>query len=174
LTRLFDVIATKDDANTRARADVIVDGRVLVRDVPATTLLFLEKYFDDELATYVKQLATLDPAQVWHFSDDVNAFVTDPIKTHKAQKIPRNNVKAWPTKDHTNIVPQVETYYEDKVVGYWTTIHQSGAVPAKQVREYLDRLWTLREAVKFARERANQTPVQDQKIGQALLDWLFR
>jgi hypothetical protein len=174
MTRLFDVVATKDDANTRARADIIVDGRTLVRDVPATTLLFLEKYFDDELATCIRSLAVLDPAQVWHFSGDVNAYVTDPIRTHKSQKIPRNNVKAWPTRDHPNIVPQVETYYEDKVVGYWTTIHQSGAVPAKQVREYLDRLWTLREAVKFARERANQTPVTDQKIGQALLDWLFR
>src|SRR3954468_17723214 len=33
LTRLFDVTATKDWANCEARADVTVEGRVLVSDV---------------------------------------------------------------------------------------------------------------------------------------------
>lgn len=43
LTRLFDVTATKDWANLHARADVTVDGRTLLRDVPVTYLLFVEK-----------------------------------------------------------------------------------------------------------------------------------
>jgi hypothetical protein len=43
LTRLFDVTPTKDWANCEARADVKVDGRVLVPDVPVAYLLFLEK-----------------------------------------------------------------------------------------------------------------------------------
>lgn len=43
LTRLFDVTATKDWANCEAKADVVVDGQVLLRAVPATYLLFLEK-----------------------------------------------------------------------------------------------------------------------------------
>nr|WP_233508231.1 hypothetical protein [Spongiactinospora gelatinilytica] len=42
LTRLFDVTATKDWANCAAKADVMVDGSVLLADVPVTYLLFLE------------------------------------------------------------------------------------------------------------------------------------
>src|SRR3954469_9349739 len=43
LTKLFDVVATKDWANCAAKADVVVDGRTLVQDAPVTYLLFLEK-----------------------------------------------------------------------------------------------------------------------------------
>src|SRR5260221_9754251 len=35
LTELFDVPATKDAANTKASADVIMDGNLLLRQVPA-------------------------------------------------------------------------------------------------------------------------------------------
>jgi hypothetical protein len=42
LTKLFDVVATKDWANCQAKADVVVDGQKLLSDVPATYLLFLE------------------------------------------------------------------------------------------------------------------------------------
>ncbi|CAM5587658.1 hypothetical protein SCALM49S_00476 [Streptomyces californicus] len=40
LTRLFDVTATKDSANCSARADVKVDSRVPVSEVPVAYLLF--------------------------------------------------------------------------------------------------------------------------------------
>ena len=64
LTRLFDVTATKDWANCTARADVKVDGRVLVADVPVSYLLFLEKQLTD-LHTFVKKLPVLDAAESW-------------------------------------------------------------------------------------------------------------
>jgi len=35
---LFDITLTKDVANTDAKTNVVVDGRVLVNDVPVTTL----------------------------------------------------------------------------------------------------------------------------------------
>jgi hypothetical protein len=41
LTRIFDVTVTKDVANCSAKADVKVDDRVLLRDIPVTYLLFL-------------------------------------------------------------------------------------------------------------------------------------
>src|ERR1700730_4940874 len=43
LTKLFDVVASKDWANCEAKADIVVDGTVLLAQVPATYLLFLEK-----------------------------------------------------------------------------------------------------------------------------------
>src|SRR5262249_34725509 len=47
LTELFDVVATQDHANTVARANVVVDGVPLLKGVPVTTLLFLEKQVVD-------------------------------------------------------------------------------------------------------------------------------
>ena len=38
---LFDVVATQDAANCQAKADVVVDGQPILRDVPVTHLLFL-------------------------------------------------------------------------------------------------------------------------------------
>jgi hypothetical protein len=66
LTRLFDVTATKDWANCSAKADIVVDGRTLLRDVPVSYLLFLEKQLVD-LHTFVKKLPLLDATEDWSF-----------------------------------------------------------------------------------------------------------
>src|SRR5262245_1517286 len=55
LTDLFDVVATQVHANTQAKANVAVDGVVLLKGVPVTTLLFLEKQLTD-LHTFVEKL----------------------------------------------------------------------------------------------------------------------
>ena len=55
LTRLFDVTLTKDTANCAAKADVVVDGEVILSDVPVTYLLFLEKQLTD-LYTFARKL----------------------------------------------------------------------------------------------------------------------
>ncbi len=60
LTRLFDVTATKDWANCSARADVTVDGRTVVAEVPVSYLLFLEKQLTD-LHTFVKNFPSWTP-----------------------------------------------------------------------------------------------------------------
>ncbi len=46
-TKLIDVTVTKDTANCAAKADVIVDGVTVMKDVPVTSLLFLEKQLVD-------------------------------------------------------------------------------------------------------------------------------
>jgi hypothetical protein len=43
LGKLFDLQLTQDTANCAARADVVVDGQVVLADVPVTFLLFLDK-----------------------------------------------------------------------------------------------------------------------------------
>jgi hypothetical protein len=37
--RMFDLMLTKDLANTRAKSDIVVDGQTLLTDVPVTTML---------------------------------------------------------------------------------------------------------------------------------------
>ncbi len=169
LTRLFDVVATKDKANTSAKASVVVDGVTLASDVPATYLLFLEKQLVD-LATFVRKLPTLDPSDRWTWDEQQGAFATDPVRTTRTKKVLRNHVKAEATERHP---AQVEVYTEDVVVGYWTTTRFSGAVPAAEVAEILERIVKLTEAVKRAREEANSITVIDEMVGAALLGYLF-
>lgn len=169
LTRLFDVTATKDLTNTTAKADIVVDGRVIVADVPAVTLLFLEKQLTD-LATFVRKLPVLDPAEQWHFDEARNCYVTDPAGTTRTKKVPRNHVKAEATDRHP---AQVEIFTEDVIVGTWTTTKLSGALPAKRVTELANRVTALHNAVKVAREQANLAEVQDLKIGEQIFGYLF-
>ncbi|HEY3992116.1 MAG TPA: hypothetical protein VGM01_04460 [Ktedonobacteraceae bacterium] len=169
LTKLFDVVATKDWANCQAKADVIVDGQKLLSNVPATYLLFLEKQLVD-LHTFIKKLPLLDASESWTFDQSADCWATEPVMTTKTKKVPRNHVKAEATEHHP---AQVEVYYEDITVGNWRTIKFSGALPAKRVNELMERVEKLQEAVKFAREEANGLEVEDVKTGEAVLGYLF-
>lgn len=169
LTRLFDVVATQDWANCVAHADVVVDGLTLLPAVPVPYLLFLEKQLTD-LRTFVAKLPTLDPAKDWQVSIATGGWSTAPTETVRTAKVPRNHVLAEATDKHP---AQVQTYTEDVIVGTWTKVEFSGAVPATRVRELTGRVDRLAEAVKMAREQANSTPVVDVRVGEPVLDYLL-
>jgi hypothetical protein len=169
LTRLFDVILTKDVANGVAKAPIVVDGTTIATDVPVTYLLFLEKQLAD-LLTFVTKIPVLDAAESWSFDEATDSYATAPSQTTRSKKVPRNHVKAEATEKHP---AQVEMYFEDVLVGYWTTVKYSGALPQARISELKARVVKLAEAVKVAREAANSTPVVDQKIGDRVFDYLF-
>ncbi len=169
LTRLFDVVATKDWANMQARANVEVEGQVLLENVPVTYLLFLEKQLND-LKTFVDKLPVLDASEVWQWDENQACYATAPQETHRTKKVPRVLVKYEATEEHP---AQTEVWHEDVVVGYWRTIRFSGALPAQRVKRLLDRIDTLSTAVKYAREEANSLKVEDVKVGAKVLNWIF-
>ncbi len=169
LARLFDVTATKDTANCEAKADVVVDGQTLAKDLPATYLIFLEKQLAD-LHTFISKLPTLDVADTWNFDSSQDYWASEAVETTRTKKIPRNHVKAEATEKHP---AQVDVFYEDVVVGYWRTVKYSGALPSKAVNEMQSRIEKLQEAVKFAREQANSLEVKDVKVGESLLNYVL-
>ncbi|MEV4097330.1 hypothetical protein [Streptosporangium saharense] len=169
LTRLFDVTATKDWANCAAKADVRIDGDVLLADVPVTYLLFLEKQLTD-LHTFIAKLPTLDPSETWALDGNTDTWRTEPVKTTRTKKVPRNHVLAEATDKHP---AQVQVYNEDVVVGYWTKVTFSGALPQRRVNELLTRVQKLQDAVKYAREEANGTEITDRRIGEKVFAYLL-
>ncbi len=169
LTKLFDATAAKDWTNCTAKADVVVDGQTLLTQVPATYLLFLEKQLVD-LHTFVKKLPVLDASEAWTFDASADAWATEPVQTVKTKKLPRNHVKAEATEKHP---AQVEVYYEDVVIGYWRTVKFSGSLPAQRVNELLDRVQKLQQAVKYAREEANDIEAEEPKVGERIFNYLF-
>lgn len=169
LTRLWDLTATKDLANTQARADVVVDGNTIIADAPGTFLVWFEKQLA-ELRGYLAKLPVLDPAEEWHPDPVSAAWRSEPAKTVRSRKIPHNHVLSLATEHHP---AQVQVFTVDEPVGDWTTVKFSGAIPEVQRRTFLDRVDTLARAVKYAREEANRQSVTDVKVGAAVLDWLF-
>lgn len=169
LTELFDVTATKDWANCKATANVVVDGNTLLSDVPVTYLLFLEKQLTD-IHTFVKKLPVLDASETWVLDPSSDAYATEAVQTLRTKKIPRNHVKAEATEHHP---AQVEVYYEDVTVGYWRTVKFSGALPARRVNELLERVEKLQQAIKFAREEANNAEAPEVKLGDKVFNFIF-
>lgn len=169
LTRLFDVTLTKETANAQARADVIVDGNVLLADVPVTYLLFLEKQLVN-LNTFVSKLPVLDPSVRWNKDDNTGTYRSEEVETTKGKKIPKVLEKAPATDKHP---AQVEVYYEDVVIGYWNKVDFSGNLPATRKAELLDRVEKLTTAVKFAREEANNAEVFDEHAADKVFGYLF-
>jgi hypothetical protein len=170
MTRLLDLTATVDSGNQTAVADVVVDGVTILSSVSVSTLLFLEKKLVD-FAAFVAKLPVLDPSETWEVGDDGLSYKSVPAIKTRTKKVPRNHVKAEATEKHP---AQVELYYEDVVVGDWTTINYSGAVTQQRQRELASKVAKLQRAVKVAREEANSTVVADQTIGAeffAFLDW---
>jgi len=166
---VFDTTITQDVANTRARADVEVDGVAVLKDVPVPYLLFLEKKLTD-IQTFITHLPTLDPSQKWSYSRDTDCFVTAETWKYHTKKLPRVLEKAPATDKHP---AQVEVVHEDKNVGKWKTINQSGAIPARDQHDMLARVKKLIEAVKKAREQANMLEVENKQAGDAIFDFIF-
>ena len=165
----WDITATKDEANTAARADVVVDGAVLIAGVPVTTLIFLEKQLTD-LRTVVSRAPVLDGGDTWERNEQTGLWETAPVRTDRTQKVVRHEVVVPPTDRHPAQVAQIP---EDVKAGTWTRRKQSGALSAARRDQLLARAGVLLEAVKSAREHANSTEVTDVGIAGPVSAWLL-
>lgn len=169
-TELFDVTAAKDWANCSARADVVVDGEVLINAAPPTYLLFLEKKLTD-LRTFVEKLPVLDPAEEWWFDANASLFKSKPTRTARTAKEQRGIVLYDATPEHP---AQTQLITKDVKVGMWETTRMSGAVPAARKQEILDRVEVLLKAVKEAREEANMAAAPDVDLGKTLFEYILK
>ena len=170
LTKLFDITATKDWANCSAKADVVVNGIVLLQQVPVTYLLFLEKQLVG-LHTFLSKLPTLDASEEWVWSDAQECWSTPPVDTVRTKNVPRNHVKAKATEQHPE---QVQVYHEDVRVGTWRTFKYSGAMPVSRVKELTERVEALQAAIKISREQANLAEAPSVNVGKTVFDFLLK
>ncbi len=175
LAKSLDVAYQVDIANTTAAADIITeDEETLLKSIPATTLLQLEKRIV-EWKDLIDSIPTLDPAK--GFKKDPDHAKTGVYKAREVVK-PRTKktkevlVKA-PATD--KFAAQVELLDVDKPIG--TTLDQewSSLLTPALKSELLDRVETLLRAVKKARATANEEAVDTKKkIGITLLDYVFK
>lgn len=169
LEELFDTVATKDFANCNAKADVIVDGYALLKDVPATYLLFLEKKLID-VRTMIEKLPTLDPAENWVKDANDGFYKTERVETSRTAKIAEPLLLAPATKEHP---AQTQVVNVDRIIGYYEVVKLSGAYPVTDQQKLLLRVEKLQAAVKRAREAANVVVAPQQTLGFSIFNWLM-
>lgn len=169
-SEIIDVTWQRDLTNCVAKADVVVDGNVLIKGAPVPFLLSLEKYLND-IHSEVKKIPTLDASEKWTFDLQQGCWVSEVTETTRTKKVTNVLVLHPATKEHP---AQVKEVSDDVRVGTWRTTKQAKSVPATVKAAYLSRVETLQKAVKFAREEANQTNVvEDKGPGKALFEYLF-
>lgn len=171
LNDYYDSVATQEQANQTAKADVKIGEAIILKDVPVTVLLFFEKQLID-LLTFSKSIPVLPVDKEWTFDEKKGCYKTEPEETTRTQKLPKPVTLAEPTKEHP---AQVQLLYEDKIVGTWSTVHMSGAIPQTHKTEIINRIEKLQDAVKKAREEANGIDIgKDMSdLGSTLVDYVF-
>ena len=169
MAELFDIVATKDWANCEAKSDVVVDGQVIIAQVPTTFLLFIEKQLKD-MQTMIERIVELDSAEEWREDgNDRGVFVSAPSKRHRTKKLQKAIVLYPATVEHP---AQTQLITDDQIVGYVTTVKRSGAIPRETKKRLLRRIEKLANAVKAAREEANTRDCQ-RRNAAAVLDYVF-
>lgn len=171
-SELIDVTAQMEIANTQAKASVWIDGKEILPELPAIVLLPLEKELVD-LRTFIEKLPILDHGEAWKPKPDDNTglWVTEVSSTHRTKKVPKPVTLYEATDKHP---AQTTLLQEDIIAGYWDTTKLSGAMKKLDKEAILERVEKLLNAVKQAREEANDAPApQKGGYGAKIFDYLY-
>lgn len=171
LVRLFDVSAARDytNASSEAVADVRVDGETLIEAAPVPYLLWLEKQLS-ELEAFVRRLPTHDPSTEWTLENPRGVYKSAPVQTARQVQQPRSRVVVPATDHHP---AQVQAWQENVMVGTWTTVKHTGAIPVADQAKIVARIHALQRAVHLARAEANRVEAQEPQVGARVLEYIF-
>ena len=173
LAELFNITMTVDEANAMATSDIIVNGEVIYPNVPAVTLIAVEKRLTD-LHTMIAAAPGLDPAERWFFDPATSSYRSaTPVETLKMKKVTRYTTVFAGDQHHA---PDIRERTEDVPVGKWTSVNLSGGLSAEERAKLLRRVDLLRQAAREARERANSmrlTSDGTSDLGEALMGHIF-
>lgn len=163
-----NITALKDATNMTARGDIVIDGETLLAGVPVTHLLFLEKRMATAI-DIIKAFPVLSQDASWSKNEALSLYETEPVKSFSTKKVESWITVVQPTKEHP---AQTQKMTVDEIVGTWSAITFSGALPADRKQQMLARAEKMLTAVKIARDRANQVPVVEFASGK-LFDYVF-
>lgn len=157
--RLFDTTYNIHSGNTQAKADIVDDdGNTILKDVPATAMLEMEKILQ-KMHSLLESAPTLDPAL--GFSPDPGTgqgvFVARDKTKNRTKKVKEVLLKAAHTDKHP---AQTEVIDVDKPIGTIVETHWSAMLRPADKADLLSRCDLLIRAVKRARFRANEVEVQ--------------
>lgn len=170
--RFLDALAQKETTNQEAKADVIMDGHIILFQVPATLLLALEGKLS-KLRGMFEAIPTLQPGVEWRLDPQAGRFVyraTKDVIKQKTEKVMHHKVLVEPTKEHP---AQIEKWFSDDPIAHSISTYWSGMLSSSQKATLLKRLDSLIYAIKQARMRANEQEVVKFDIGNTLFGYIL-
>jgi hypothetical protein len=174
----LDVFAKAEDlqfqknlTKHRAAGTVMWQGEAYLKDVPIDQLLGLESRIT-KLRELWETIPTQDATRTWTHNPDMGTGVYEASleETEKTEKQAVPVTLAQPTKEHP---AQVQLISKDVTVGRFTTQRRTGAATAQQKYDALKQIDDLLVEIKAARQRANETPAEDGRLGHKLAELLL-
>jgi len=177
--RYFDILLQKESTNQVARADVVIEGKEIASNLPATFLLGMESRLRELREVYVT-IPTLDQGTKWEKDEDtgegvwIAAHTVDSLKTKKNFKSEVLVEAKFPPEGYRgdSLPAQIKTWEEQEPVGKYVEIIRSGMITPADKSKFLGRIDMLIAAVKKARQRANATEVVKVNIGKSFIDFI--
>lgn len=171
VARYWDAVYMKESTNQAARANVIVDGVVLLEDIPATFLLGLETKLK-KLRELYDTIPTLPPGTAWEKDTSKGPDIYKAVyaeKKFKTAKTFKHKVLYEATEQHP---AQIERWEETQNVGLYVLDRWCGMPSSAEKSKMLERIDTLLRAVKKARQRANTQKVETRTVADRLFAYL--
>lgn len=175
LCKAMDISHQIDEANMVARQDVVLEnGTIILKNVPATSLLQLEKRLK-EIQDLAVAIPTLDPAKGFEEDPDrgIGIFRARDVQKKRTKKEQDWVVVVQATKEHP---AQVKEKTQDIETGDILQQEWSSLITVAAKGEILDRVEELIRAVKAARSRANeqQVDVKENKLAGKIWNYIFK
>lgn len=170
-TRWFDALLQKERTNQEARADLIVEGKTIVEDVPAVWLLGMESRLK-MLREMYDDIPTRTPGVSWVADSErgKGVFKSEHLDTKDKAEKTINHKVVVPATDHHPA--QVERWSDNVKVGVFESEKWTSMISPAEKSEYLDRIDKLIRACKKARQRANQAEVVNLRVAKKLFDYI--
>ena len=177
--RYWDGVLVKERTNQEARADLVVDGVLLIEDAPATFLLALENKLR-ALRVMYDAIPTLPTGEEWEHAPDIGEHVVrarHPEIRFKTAKTFQHQVLVpaqFPKEGEggTSLPAQVERWEETVNVGRSVRQLWTGLIPAARKAEILGRLDRVLRETKSARQRANDIEVERVTFAKRLFNYV--
>jgi len=167
----YDLAAQKDAANCQAKADLVIGGHTILKEVPAITLLFIENKLKG-IRNMIAQAKTLDAARNWHQHDaQDNVWESDPNDRTIKQVVKDHVVVVQAQDKHPAQVREVEN---EVIRAVSTATELSGFMQTREKADLLMRCDELIQAAKSARQTANDQEVDGNiRIADPIFDYLL-
>jgi hypothetical protein len=172
IARYLNAVAQKERTNQAAKADIVVDGITIAQHIPATFLLGMESKLKD-IRKVFESIPTLSPGIRWEEDTQKGkgvfvAPITERLRTEKKMK---PVVLYEATDKHP---AQVKESTEDVAIGKYVQTDWSSMLSPADKSVLIGRVDKLTQAIKRARQRANEQEVIDIQVATDLFDYILK
>lgn len=172
IAKLENLQIQQDDANTKAFADIEIDGLVVLARVPINTLIKWEERLVSQRQIFL-HMPTLDATKYWEPDAEMGRNRWRWKNSEHTTKTEKIMVPIELSKATDKHPAQVKESTKESIVGEFITVKRSGELTAVQKADTITRFDKLMIAIKQARQRANDVNVDLNVTAEPIYKYLL-